>query len=360
MKMGSIYSASDKALFDAINNATVTASDLRLLFLKHGIVISSKTPRKVLAEHYSRLIHDYGDFQALAKLFDNGKRRERSASFMVNGGPPISEYEAAAHEVIDELKKNTDNAMLITQMDGSLKLQLRYKVYNFNKSEFKQVEIKTATITIEKNDAGVLVRGPQNEKVDEVCRQLINAISDKSQDELKIDEISLELYTIASQRTKFFISLIENLTGYPKHTVTDVYVYKPKQGMTLSQDDESQDDSDSEPDLGIHITKASLKGQGVLESKEFKSLLENPEFYISKIVWQARPSGIDSDIYEFEAQFSEPETCTRFSYLVRGVYKYLSLDEFSKTRQHLDSEDELELNKLIEASARRSLKLLNQ
>lgn len=358
MKMGSIYSASDKALFDAINNASVTTSDLRLLFLKHGIVISSKTPRKTLAEHYSRLIHDFNDFQSLAKLFDSGKRRERSSSFMINNGPPISEYENAAHEVVEELKKNTDSAMLIKQMDGSIKIQIRYKVYNFNKSEFKQVEVKTATITIEENSAGVLVRGPQNDKVDEVCRQLISAVSDKIDFVLKIDEISLENNTNANQRTKFFVNLIDNLPGYPKHTVTDVYVYKPKLDAASNKDDIEDEPLDEDPDLGIHITKASLKGQGVLESKEFSSLIENPEFYISKIVWQSKPNGVDSDIYEFEAQFSEPETCTKFSYLVRGVYKYLNLEEHSKSRQHLDADDELELNKVIEASARKSINKL--
>lgn len=122
MKIGSIYSASDKALFDALNQGTVTSSDMRQLFLTHGIIISRATGRKELAAHFSRLVHDYDDFQALAKLFDSGQRRERLASFRVQSSAQLEDFETAAHAIVQQLKSGTDFASVSANDDGSLKI----------------------------------------------------------------------------------------------------------------------------------------------------------------------------------------------------------------------------------------------
>lgn len=48
-------------------------------------------------------------------------------------------------------------------------------------------------------------------------------------------------------------------------------------------------------DLGCHISKASLKGRGVLESKELNNLLSHG-FYITKIIWVSVVNGfVDSN-----------------------------------------------------------------
>lgn len=346
-------------MFDAINLTTITNAELRDLFLMHGIIISHSTSRRKLAEHYSRLVHDFDDYQALAKLFDTGKgRRERLASFKIKSTATVSDFEAAAHEVIEELKINSDAANIFTMSDGSLKMNVRYKSFNFNKSEFKQLETRDAVITLEEENGMIVIRGPQNEKVDFICRELISKI-EKSHGDVQIDEISLELFKNPEARTKFFVSLIDKLHGYIKHDVTDVYVYKPRINSEDTQEIENTESDSQDSELGVHITRASLKGEGVLESPEMQGLIQRG-FYISKIVWQAKQSGFDSDIYEFEAQFSEPETCTRFSYLPRGHYKYLIDQQHSKSRTQLSSEEDRELSKLIETAARLSLKALNE
>jgi hypothetical protein len=108
-------------------------------------------------------------------------------------------------------------------------------------------------------------------------------------------------------------------------------------------------------ELGIHISRVSFRGEGVLLSSELQGLVQRG-FYISKIVWQAtKNSEIDSDLYEFEAQFSEPETCTRFSYLPRGYYAYMSPKQYAIARTQCTHDEDRQLSKTIEAAARASL-----
>jgi len=361
MKIGSIYSASDKALFDALNQGVVTSTDMRQLFLTHGIIISRSTSRRDLAAHFSRLVHDYDDFQALAKLFDTGQRRERLTSFRVNSSAQLENFETAAHAIVQNLKGDTDTAVSVSaNEDGVLKIAVRYKIFHFNKSEFRQVETRDAVVTIEQEGGVVIIRGPQNEKVDEICRSLLSTVKTEVEGDFDVSEISLESFLNPEQRTGFFIELIGLVHGYKKHDVSDVYVYKPKEKSKSDQDDGDDgvvEDEDENIDLGIHISRASLKGEGVLESQEMKALITRG-FYISKIIWQAKTNEIDSDIYEFEAQFSEPETCTRFSYLVKGHHKYQGNKIHSKTRTQLTPDEDIELSKAIEAAARISLKKL--
>jgi len=59
------------------------------------------------------------------------------------------------------------------------------------------------------------------------------------------------------------------MTGYTLKDVTDVYVYKPKLTASFMAEDDTSSD---EPDDGVHITRVSLKGEGVLISPELDSL----------------------------------------------------------------------------------------
>lgn len=354
MKTGSIYSASDKALYDALNQAAVTQAEMRSLFLTHGVVISKNTNRRELATHYSRLLHDYDDFQALARLFDTGHRRERLASFRIRSKATLDDFESAIHHVVGNLKNNADAASVSANDDGSLRINVRYKVFNFNKSEFRQIETRDAVVTVEAEGDTIVIRGPQNDKVDEISREIISYVEGRVEGNVDIDEISLEMYPTASERTQFFLHLIDAVNGYKRHDVTDVYVYKPSpKAENLEDATDSLDDDTDDVKLGVHISRASLKGQNVLESNELKRLLKRG-FYISKIVWQAKEAQFDSDIYEFEAQFTEPETCTRFSYLCRGYYKYIGQDEYTKSKSHLPPQEDREISQLIENAARTS------
>ena len=358
MKTGSIYSASDKALFEALNQPKVTRSDLRQLFMSRGIVVSHQTSREALALHFSRLMHDYNDFQLLARLFGTKARTERIASFRVISKAKMQNFETAAHAVIEQIKKEDDSATMSYQKDGTLQISVRYKTMHFDKSEFKQVVNKSAIITVETSGKDLVLRGPQNDKVDGWCRTLLSNVEAQVDGVLEIDEISLENEPLPSVRSKFFADLINAMSGFKRHDVTDVYVFKPK--VKIKELDESEELDPKDVQLGVHISRASLRGEGVLQSAELQTLTQRG-FYISKIIWQAtRNSEIDSDLFEFEAQFSEPETCTKFSYLPRGYYGYMGPNEYAVSRTQCTLEEDRELSKLIEAAARSALPVNSQ
>lgn len=343
-----IYSAGDKAIFDALNLPAVTNGHLRELFLSRGIIISKSTRRRELADYYSRLLHDYQDYQTLARLFGSPVRRERLSSLrVISDSIEISQFEQAAHRLSSSIEATGDVAKIMVRSNGSFDIVIKYHVTQFNQTEFRQVVAKEATITVEPVKGGVSIIGPHNDQVDEWTREILRDVGEDLDDSMDIDEVSLEHIADPSKRSAFFMQLINSINGFELQDVTDAFVYKPK------FDDD--DDVDLSIDLGVHISRASLKGEGVLQSEELRGLFDKG-FYLWKVVWQSvkkvGKSGALSDLYEFEAQFSEPETCTRFSYLPRGVYKVQEDSGFNKSRTGLVGGEDISLGRLIEDAAR--------
>lgn len=366
MKNGSIYSASDKALFDALTQNAVTNADLRQLFLRHGIVISKQTSRKNLAKYFSRLVHDYDDFQLLAKLFDTGQRKERTSCFRVQSGATLSDFENAAHRLVATMISEGHSAQLKVLDTGAIQIDVTYKKFHFDKNEFKQLATRHAILTIENEDGEIVVAGPQNSDVDNWSRILISEVSDAIDGTLDISEISLDGISDVAIRTKFFLNLITLMPGLRMVDVSDVYLHKPKEfsagidefeseaNVVELDNDQVQSNGFEDVKLDVHISRAALRGQGVLESSQIQELLKQ-DFYIARIVWLAKPNIFDADLYEFEAQFAEPESCTRFSFLTKGFYAYKGDGEHSITRTQFPRQEDRRLSRLIEAAARKSL-----
>ncbi|CAB3743921.1 hypothetical protein LMG24238_07168 [Paraburkholderia sediminicola] len=349
MRNGTIFSASDKSINDALSQKTVTNADLRDLFLTRGVLISKDSSRKSLAFHFSRLTHDFNDYQRLARIFGSSVHHEKLASTRIESQVSISTFENSAHELKADLEKDGAVVKVYATQGNRLDIEIKYQKLQFNKSEFRQVVSRTAVISVQREGSDLVIHGPHNDDVHEWIGKLASIASEKSGESLEFTDIQLPPTFSAKQKSDFFINLAKAMVGYNLHDVTDVYVSKPDPS---SGDD---DDDEAEPvQTGIHISKASLKGQGVLQSKELQ-LLAKKGFYISRMVWTGRSPSFDSDLYEFEAQFSSPDDCTGFVYLPRGFYRHVDGMEFASTRSGLTNDEQYRLGKVVEAAARTTL-----
>jgi hypothetical protein len=345
----SLHSVTDKALDDVLNQSEISLNELRELFLARGILISKETPRKDLARNFSKFSHDYYDHQKIASYIGVKSRREKSTSKIISTSIKIDEVVSAAED-LKAVIESTNDLCHISTLDGKVKVNITYLSTDYNKSEFKQVVTKTALIELEPADHGFLIRRPENEHTQYYEDVLLSALekiisvreSDGEAASLDIKEISLEHITDPKVRTSFFIKLISNLKGYVLDDVTDAYIYHPKP--------EKLEEQAGNTLTGVHISRASLKGEGVLKSEELSSLYERG-FYMCRVKWRARENLIDPDIYEFEAQFSDQDNFRDFSYLAKGIKKYKGNGQYNKNFISLSKQEENKFSKLIESAA---------
>jgi len=111
--------------------------------------------------------------------------------------------------------------------------------------------------------------------------------------------------------SNFFKHLINGISGLKLYDVTNVKLYNP----------EKDRESESEEISASFIQRAMLNGEQVMLSNELKSLSDNG-FYISSIQWISEESLPNGDRLAFEASFKNPGERNRFSYQVRGIYRY--------------------------------------
>ncbi|KJG68663.1 hypothetical protein [Photobacterium kishitanii] len=213
-----------------------------------------------------------------------------------------------------------------------------------SKNDFQQVSVRDAILTIEETDSGLDIQHPQNKKLSDISDELIDVLESKDKN-LQKDEIELSAFEKPKDRCKFFEFLTEGVEGFRCKDVTDTYVFNPSKKITSGQKNE------------VHITSASLKGTGVNLSDELKNLHEQG-FYTWRVIWKAVKENRDSsDLYEFEVQFSEPEECKDFSFIVKGSYKRKDdgivgeVSGHNVNRTPISLIEENQINKLINKSA---------
>jgi len=352
MRSGSLYYASDKALFDALNQHKFTNQDIQKLFFKRGMITSKNTDRKELSKHFCRLTHDYYDHENIASTFGSTSKREKISNTTILNTIEDDTIE----EILGELKndiQSQDELFDIESTEDGFNIKLKYKVVDYNKSEFKQVSDKIANITIEKEGSGWSIRGPLNEYTNTIKDSFLDKVAENIDDELDTKDINLLSIRSSEKRTQFFKDLIENINGYQLVDVSDVFVFHPE-GYEMEEEDEEDYD---EQISGVHIKKASLKGQQVLISDELQSLYDRG-FYITKIIWTVMKNGSsESDKYELEAQFTKPQDCTDFSYLVRGFFKYNEDGSYNTSKTNASTEEEKKFSRLLEKAAEKALEL---
>ena len=382
MRMGSLYFASDKAIFDALTQRSLTGAELRKVFLSRGIVISNESDKKFLASRFSALFHDYYDYRNLSLLVGGRDGREKTTNVVVTTEVSKDQLTDSLTSVKEWLVDNQHEQAEVSVQGDQLKLTVKYQKLDFSQAEFRQVVEKTAEVTLEKHGSGWKITGPMNDKFKDITEQLYSQIEIVTEKDVDTRTISLAAISDAGIRTNFLRSLIRNLKEMEVIDVVDVSTFNPNDreddDLDLSDDalvvedsievesddDDTEDEGDQDvllsmrqPEAKTHkiirIDKASLKGKGVLESKQLLEL-EGHGFYMWKIRWTAREKLVGSEIVQFEAQFGDQAKYCDFSYIVKGVYNYHN-GRYAKSMVRASSVVEKKLRIKLEQAAQKTM-----
>ena len=343
----SLYYASDKNIFDALNQHKVDAVTVTDLFRRRNTIVSAKTHRDDLAKYFARLMHDYQDHQAIARRLGIAPRRERITYMDVAGIREVDDIKAAVEQLKQELAKTGE----VIQVEGdgdNLSIHVQYSTVDYKVSEFAQVQIRDGTVDFIRSADGYIVRNTQNEYVNDVRDTLLAKLEKASG--AALDKVSVSLFDIPEPklRSKFFHELITKLPGFTHRDVTAAYVYKAKPADDA--DSEETDNSlGSDPDT--HVERVQLRGKGVSRSELLKELLEVDDYYITKIAWTVSENLGDGHYFDIEAAFTEPEACTGFSFILSGVCELE--DGVVSSRRRAPSKSEIAaISQVIESKSR--------
>jgi len=306
----SLYYASDKNVFDALNMHKVDNATVAKLFKTRNILVSAKDKREDLAEYFSRLTHDYFDHQEIASRLGIAARRERITSMDLIGNINHEQLTTSIN-VLKNALEEVGNIVRLTTKGATTYIEIEYTTIDYGRSDFSQVQRKDGTIEIVETSDGLVLRNTKNEYVDDAREALVNNLSKELEEKLIRREISMYDIPDFKLRSKFFFSVANKTLGYSLYDVTSVYVYKD---APQSQSDDSGGDFDN------HVERVLLRGRGVTHS-ELLGKLNTDEYYVVRISWRCQATSGAGHHYDIEALFADPKDCTGFSFLLAGVHE---------------------------------------
>jgi hypothetical protein len=352
----SLYYASDKNIFDALNQHKVHIKTIMEMFERRNIVVSKKTPRDSLAAYFARQIHDYQDHKGIAACLGIAPRRERITSMDLKGMVDNSHLQIAVDQLKEELEKSGD-VVQVARDNEKVTITVQYSTVDYKVSEFAQRQERDGTIELIKTAEGYTVRNTHNEYVDNVAAVLVTKLEKASETALSKVTVSLFGVPTAQLRSKFFHELAFKLPGYLQSDVTAVYVFKAK--PELHGSDNGDDEGDEPADDETHVERVHLRGRGVTRSEILNELLEKDDYYITKIAWCAREIAGAGHDYDIEAAFTDPKDCNGFSFILSGVYPFED-GQLSSRRRPPHKHEIDEISRVVESKARELVTLLRE
>jgi hypothetical protein len=349
----SLYYASDKSIFDALNQSKVDSETIQKLFGRRNTVCSKRTPRTDLSRYFSRLTHDQIDHQDIALRLGVVTRRERVTSVDLQAEISKDQITCVIEKLAGTLKVDGDTVQ-ISKNGSAISLIVQYTEIDYRRSEFSQVQRRDGKIELEKDGEKYVLRSTQSEYMNGVSEELLKYLQEESSEKIMRSIVSLFAFQTPSVRSKFFYDLMNELPGYVRRDVTDVFVYKAKKESSRNEDD-SEDAIDGES----HIERVLMRGNGVAQSKLLNDLLNESKYHISKVGWIATETMGKGYGYDIEAMFNDPKDCTGFSYLLRGVYMLEDNGKLSKKRRTPSQSEVDVISKAIEGKARELMKRIS-
>lgn len=315
----------DKAIFEALMQSKITADLTRELFLKKGIISSSRETKEDLALYYSSLPISYNNHKQIEDKMAVRKRREKMSSIELIPQKESNISNLLLRESIEDVKQKYESEgykIEYNEVNKNHILKIEKNKIDYGLSDLMQNRLEISSIVFEKENSSYIARSTQLDTSTKMRDDIISTLIDKHKKENECDiksfEISLKHITDSKKRTDFLISLMkEKLNEVANFKLLDVL----QAGVHKCYNETEEQDGDIlSASLEQHASRLKsvlFKGSGIHFSKEVNELATNG-FYYTKAVFVLEGDK-EPHRYEVEVEFKDADNCEKFSYILKSV-----------------------------------------
>lgn len=351
-KQNLLYCATDKEIYDVLMSAKqrIHSGVLLELAKDRKIFYSPADSREDLIHQLSLLPHGYHELNIILEQREHAGRAEKVTSVTLNAALTMDELKEIAKEYVGESPED-ERVTTFTKGTDQVFVNVKYSDIDYGKTRLVQRTPKEAAIEFHVSEGKTVVRMPANTKAKEIFGKLRAKLEVKRKAEVPLERIEISDFNSSEARTEFFTTLISKLEGFKLDNVTSVKV-EPISKLASDGDldlDDDQSKEEAKQEALALVKNVALKGETLLASEEYQSLLKKG-FFITSIIWRSKLLTDPFPIVEFEAAFEEPEHGRGFKYHVRGALNF-SEGEYTKTLRPLESVDKEKYLSILEKTA---------
>jgi hypothetical protein len=352
------YYADDKDVHDILSSPKIPLKKLLSLCRQRGIFLSEECPREELVHYMSKLPFSWLQIQEVMGEVEREDREENLTTCKLNSNGHLDAVEQAIQKVRENRGEALSEVYDVTQTkEGRLQIKVVYTEPDFQRARLIQRRQKEAIIEIEAKGKDLDVRHTQNEKTQDILAELQSLLTPPDgADKPVLRTIELSGIRNHKQRTKFFINLFSGMEGFQLREVRDLKVdlLTGEEANDPAQPEEDQELRMSKEALKALVRKVALSGENILLSPQYQQLAKDG-FFISKAIWTSMETAAKGRLFEFEAEFQNPQSASDFAYRVRGMYDRDKDGELVKAKTHVDDSEKDQLRSCLEAAAYASI-----
>lgn len=356
----SIYFADDKDVYDLLLSSRRQLSSLRLaqILRRIGILLSPGADREGLIRQLTLVPLGWQQLTRVLELTDTGDRAEKFTGSTLGVSISTEHLAAAIQKVKQERVQHRDEVLDVSIQGDVARITVVYSEVDTTQTRLCQKVRRELSIEIEKDGESLLLRHQAQPRAQEIIDQLREVLA--KDDELPEQrEVELSGVTSPERRTEFFLRLIKSVDGFEFNDVHAVRVHRlseAKESETLEDDESDEEEAEDvrTSELKVLVRKAALEGERILDTPQYKQLLE-AGFFVHKLGWSARQAAPEGMKVGFEAEFGSPEEGRGFRYRVSKVWERGRSGDFKKTPRSATSSEVRDYGKAIEAAAQESM-----
>lgn len=341
--------ANDSDIYDALisSERRITTNILHEFLHERGIGLPNDSSREDLVYFISILPCDYNTYSQIIDQISISHRSEKTKSVAIATTLSREDRQAIIDSIKLERESSDERFKVYSGDSGKMTISMDYEEIDRSKTRLRQKQPRKATIEIEQIEGKLIIRSPDQERVDHIVRRFTEKTLEVAERDIELETIDFTQIASPRLRTLFFTELITSFHGFEPTDVTNLSVYFGDFTPDETEESDVQDDF-----YGI-VERVALNGESLLKSREFKELTDRG-FYISRIRWQSLKKS-NNELIEFEALFSDARNCNNFLYDVKCKYNPTNSGH-TKTGRPIPELDKKNLILLLENTSRRVFK----
>lgn len=335
------YFFTDRELFSALlsQKKQVTNSVLIEIALNRGIILPLNEDRTRLVEYISSLPHCYYDIEYILDFLKSSGRSEKFKTTAIESKASLKDLDESLEILKTERTAFGEKYINQGSTSDSRIVEINYNDIDYSMTTMRQKKQKKISIEITPISDGFSIRNNSSERADEIIDALISKIESINDEQVVRKTIDLSNVISPADRTKFFTTLISDLSDFRLEDVCYINVDKRIAGENDSDEDNKdieEDESNEEASQKMHyvVKRATIDGENLLASPEYQHLTSQG-FFICDIIWQSvEYRKTDGKKIEFEAKLSDAPKGKGFEFTVRGAFN-ATKDGYTKTKRPL-------------------------
>ena len=320
----------DDEYFELLSPKNIVFQDLLKLARHRGMIFSHRSKEEDVRSELALLPSDW---TTVSQIFEDMAKpdpdEKKSTVYLQNCQADTSILDVAKVVQLARTSKTSETYLPTKVSESTVRVEVTYIEPDYSRAVPYQRRERKLFVDIVKNGEQITFRYTANQRAKQIVDLMRAAIKYKDNQPPEVASISLFAVRDAGVRTKFFTTLISDISGYKFDGAAhvDVDIRFPEPEHEDAEEDEAEKERQEQQrqsqsaKVKALINRVALSGEQVLSSDLYQQAIQTG-YYISGITWSCISQADARHHLDLEVGFIDPVKADQFTFDVIRQWRY--------------------------------------